>query len=251
MVVFRLMQGLIGAAIVLLSVRRDVTRLALIKLPGTENLWHAGAMKVVVPAPASAPRGPRMTRPDRRAEIARAAMECLKLHGYAALTARKVAEAAGLSLGHLTYCFADMDELLSETYRLASEELRHTTELGLEGAGQDPWARLESFMRGGYVPEILDPGYLRMRVDLWSAALTHPKIAETERALYDLYRTALEGHLLVAGPRTGTTAIRALADAVMALLDGLWLDVLRRGDLDAVENGIDACLDLARARLVR
>jgi hypothetical protein len=36
----------------------------------------------------------------------------------------------------------------------------------------------------------------------------------------------------------------------MALLDGLWLDVLRRGDVDAVENGIEACLDLARARLV-
>ena len=90
-----------------------------------------------------------------------------------------------------------------------------------------------------------------MRVDLWSAALTHPKIAETERALYDRYRGALEGHLRAAGPRTGTTAIRALADAVMALLDGLWLDVLRRGDFDAVENGIDACLDLASARLNR
>jgi TetR/AcrR family transcriptional regulator, transcriptional repressor of bet genes len=199
---------------------------------------------------AAPPRRPRMTRPDRRAEIARAATECLKRDGYAALTARKVAEAAALSLGHLTYSFADMDELLSETYRLASEELRHTTEVGLEGAGQDPWARLESFLRAGYAPEILDPGYLRMRVDLWSAALTHPKIAETERALYDRYRLALEGHLRAAGPRTGITAVRALADAVMALLDGLWLDFIRRGDLDAVENGIDACLDLARARLV-
>ena len=197
------------------------------------------------------PRRTRMTRPDRRAEIARVAMECLKLHGYAAFTARKVAEAAGLSLGHLTYSFADMDELLSETYRLASEELRHSTEIGLEGAGQDPWARLESFLRAGYAPEILDPGYLRMRVDLWSAALTHPRIAQTERALYDRYRTALEGHLHAAGPGSGATAIRMLTDAVMALLDGLWLDVLRRGDFDAIENGIDASLELARARLIR
>lgn len=177
-------------------------------------------------------------------------MECLKRDGYAALTARKVAQAAGLSLGHLTYSFVDMDELLAETYRLASDSLRHATDLELDSAGEDPWARLEGFLRAGFAPEILDPGYLRMRVDLWSAALTHPKIAETERALYDRYRLALEGLLRAAGPMTDATVVRALTDAVMALLDGLWLDVLRRGDPDAVENGIGACMDLARTRLV-
>ena len=191
-----------------------------------------------------------MTRPDRRAEIAQAAMECLKRDGYAALTARKVAAAAGLSLGHLTYSFADMDELLSETYRLASDALRQTTGMKLESAGQDPWARLEGFLRASFAPEILDPGYLRMRVDLWSAALIHPKIAETERALYDRYRVALEGLLRSAGPATDATTIRALTDATLALLDGLWLDVLRRGDADTIENGIEACMDLARTRLV-
>ena len=224
---------------------RSATRIDLTPVCGGVDLCHAGLMEDAAPSP----RRPRMTRPDRRAEIARAAMDCLKRHGYAALTARKVVEAAGLSLGHLTYSFADMDELLSETYRLASEDLRRTTALGLESAGQDPWARLESYLRAGYAPEILDAGYLRMRVDLWSAALTHPKIAETERLLYDRYRHALEQHLRAVGPDAGTTAIRALTDAMMALLDGLWLDVLRRGDIDAVENGIVACLDLAKSRL--
>jgi AcrR family transcriptional regulator len=194
-------------------------------------------------------RRSRKPRPDRRAEIALAAMECIKRYGYAALTARKVAEAAGLSLGHLTYSFADMDELMSEAYRAASEALRQTTAEELEGAGADPWARLEGYLRAGFTSDILEPGYLRMRVDLWSAALTHARIAETELALYDRYRAALEDLLRAAGPQAAPGAVKAVADAIMALLDGLWLDVLRRGDMTSVENALQACLDLARMRL--
>jgi AcrR family transcriptional regulator len=58
-----------------------------------------GRMDEATPLPS---RRPRKSRPDRRAEIAGAAMECLKRDGYAALTARRVAGAAGLSLGRLT-----------------------------------------------------------------------------------------------------------------------------------------------------
>lgn len=198
----------------------------------------------------SAPnRRARMARPDRRAEIAGAAMRCLRQHGYAALTARKVAQEAGLSLGHLTYSFADMDELLAEAYRLASDELRRTTAQGLVAAGDDPWARLVHFLRGGFTPEILDPGYLRMRVDLWSAALAHPGIAATERALYDRYRAQLEDLLRGCAARGRDVAVGPLTDAIMALLDGLWLDVLRRGDRASVDHGLQACVDLARMRL--
>jgi hypothetical protein len=142
-----------------------------------------------------------------------------------------------------------MDELLSETCRLASEALRHVPDQELDSAGLDPWVRLERFLRAGFAKKILDPGWLRMRVDLWSAALTHPGTAETERALYMRYRLALEGHLRACGPATERAAVRSLADAEMALLQGLWRDVLRRGDLDAVQNGLGACLALARARL--
>ena len=89
---------------------------------------------------------------------------------------------------------------------------------------------------------------MRMRVDFWSAALTHLKIAEAERALYDRFRAALEGHLRAHGPATGATNVGALTDAEMTLLDALWLDVHRRGDPDAAGNDIEACLDFARAR---
>ena len=40
-----------------------------------------------------------------------------------------------------------------------------------------------------------------------------------------------------------------LADLIMATLDGLWLDWLRRGDTAAVQNGLEGCVLFARLRL--
>ena len=40
-----------------------------------------------------------------------------------------------------------------------------------------------------------------------------------------------------------------MADMIMATLDGLWLDWLRRSDAVAVKNGLDGCVLFARLRL--
>jgi hypothetical protein len=42
----------------------------------------------------------------------------------------------------------------------------------------------------------------------------------------------------------GTERIEKSADAIMAMLDGLWLDWQRRRNMKALEHGISACLDL-------
>ncbi|MBK8439673.1 MAG: hypothetical protein IPL38_09230 [Rhodobacter sp.] len=71
----------------------------------------------------------------------------------------------------------------------------------------------------GFAPGFLTADHLRLRVDLWAAALWHPGIAATERALYARYRAALLDLLAELG---GTEEARAeVADTVMAALDGL------------------------------
>jgi hypothetical protein len=84
-----------------------------------------------------------------------------------------------------------------------------------------------------------------LRIDLGSAALTHPAIAATERALYDRYRDDLAGHLAALAGPDRLDRVPALSDTIMATLDGLWLDWMRRRDAGAVQNGLDGCLQLA------
>lgn len=172
------------------------------------------------------------TQTDRRSEIALAALRVLGREGHAGLTARKVAAEAGLSLGHITYNFSGMDEVLAEAYRHLSAQLRDVSDPQPAATPRD---RLSAFLRAGFTGDFLTPAHLRIRIDLWSAALTHPAVAETERALYAHYRAQLEERL---APLVPADRISALADLVMAALDGLWLDWMRRRDTGAVDNGL-------------
>ena len=72
-----------------------------------------------------------------------------------------------------------------------------------------------------------------------------------EAGLYDHYRgdltTLLEG---VAGEDPARRAqIPLLTDTLMAALDGLWLDWMRRRDAAGVQNGLEGCMVLIRTLL--
>lgn len=186
---------------------------------------------------------------DRRHEIAEAALRCLERVGYAELTARKVAAEAGMSLGHISYHFNGMDEVLAEAYRLAAERLQAAGDAKIVMPGATPAERLEAFLKAGFTDDVLSPGHLRARIDLWSVAIAHPSIAKVERALYDRYRSQVETLLHQVSDPWKTDRIPMVSDLIMATLDGLWLDWLRRHDAKAVQNGLEACVLFARLRL--
>lgn len=188
---------------------------------------------------------------NRRRDIAEAARRVLAREGYAQLSARKVAAEAGLSLGHITYNFSGMDDVLAEAYHVTSEQLREASMRSLAAAASDPLARLEAFLRAGFTDEFLEFHHLRMRIDLWSAACNSDVLADTERVLYDHYRQTLRELLMpLAAPNPSKVeSIPALLDTVMATQDGLWLDWFRRRDSVAVENGLRMCVVLVRSTL--
>ncbi len=195
----------------------------------------------------------RVVRPTaaRRAEIVAAALAILRSDGAAGLTARGVAARAGMALGQVTYHFRSMDELLVETHRAASAGLAAATAAAVADAGGSAADRLHAFLRAGFRPEFLTPDYLRLRLELWTAARHHPDLAATETALYAGYRVEMEAHLAALAAEAGgpSAAVPGVADALMALLDGLWLDALRRGPAAGVRAGLEAAMDLARLRL--
>lgn len=183
---------------------------------------------------------------QRREEIIKSAFLCLSEEGYAKLSARKIAARAEMSLGHISYHFKDMNELLVETYNYASRRLYEATQAGLVAKPGSSMSQLEIFLRSGFTGQFLDRSYLSVRIDFWSASLFHEDIAETERKLYAVYRERLLEilHNIAQENQCAPEAIERSADAVMAMLDGLWLDWQRSRNMKSIENGIAACLDL-------
>lgn len=191
---------------------------------------------------------PRLKSTSRKRDLAAAALRVLQRDGYAGVTARKIAAEAGMALGHISYHFPSVDALLAEAYALASDQLREagTQRLAVKASPQD---RLEAFLLAGFTPEFLTHSHLRMRIDLWSAALSHPAIADAERALYARYRTELDALLLALALPEKTGAIPLVSDMIMATLDGVWLDWMRRRDQTSTQNALLACMDYARVTL--
>lgn len=190
----------------------------------------------------------RRSSADRRTEITAAALECLIEHGYAGLTARRVAGRAGISLGHLTYHFANMEEVMVEAYRHVAQRLAITAPIG-ELAGLNPTQRFAKYLQSVYAPETLSPQNIRLRVDLWSAAQELGAVAEIERALHEEMRASIERHLTAISDPWKTGRIPAVLAFVLATLDGLWLEYMRHGDIEGIDAAIDACALFAKMRL--
>ncbi len=191
----------------------------------------------------------RLPAEDRRRQIAEAALACLKEDGPTGTTARRVALKAGVALGHITYHYKDMAEILAAAFALAAEAVQAAGKAELDRPGGTPTQRLERFLKAGFTPDLMTPAHLRLKIDLWSSALTLPALAVIERGLYDSHRRCVETLLDGMAADYAVGRIPAVADLVMATLDGLWLDWLRRGDAGAVQNGLDGAVLFARLRL--
>ncbi|WP_282691648.1 TetR family transcriptional regulator [Streptomyces sp. CC208A] len=153
--------------------------------------------------------------PERRERIVDAALRVVRRAGIGGLTHRTVAAEADVPLGSTTYHFASLDELLVGALRKANagfaEELGRRAVLdGDELAG--PLARLLGEWLGG------DRTGVELEYELYLAALRRSALRPVAAEWTESVVTAL-------APRTG----RATARAVVALLDGIGLQVLLTG----------------------
>ena len=193
-------------------------------------------------------RGARRSTAVRQGEIAAAALSCLTQYGYAGLTARRVAARAGISLGRLTYHFNNMDEVMIAAYHLAAEKLAQTEALG-DLKGLTASERFVKFLQSVYAPQTLTDDLIRLRVDLWSAAQAIPAVAHIERSLHAAIGAKVEAHLIAMCDPWKTGRIPMVQAFVMAMLDGLWLDYMRHGDIEAIDAAIETASHFVKMRL--
>ena len=135
----------------------------------------------------------RRLDPDRRSRIIDATLDIIAEHGVARTTHRKVAEAADVPLGSMTYHFSGMDELLTEAFRrLAATVSTHFTEL-LVMAGTPDEARQ------AVVAIITDASWTNTRhlllsYELYAFAARNPALQAVMRDWMEASRLALERH---------------------------------------------------------
>jgi DNA-binding transcriptional regulator YbjK len=92
-------------------------------------------------ADANAPRTNPRYDPDRRERIIASCLDVIAEHGVAGTSHRRVAAAAAVPLGSMTYHFTGMDELLHEAFGRFSREIAEQFECRLSAATSAEEAR--------------------------------------------------------------------------------------------------------------
>lgn len=154
---------------------------------------------------------PRRHDPDRRGRIIDAALDVMAEHGVAGTTHRKVAAAAAVPLGSMTYHFTSLEDLLLAAFTRLAEQVstRFNERLAQAATEQEALEIVVDEIIGE--PEAM-PRTLLLSYELYAFAARHPALRAVMQAWMRRSRCALEQHF---APET--------ARALDALIEGLMI----------------------------
>ncbi|MDQ0994166.1 TetR/AcrR family transcriptional regulator [Streptomyces sp. V3I7] len=162
----------------------------------------------------------RLSVPERREALLRAAVEQIEARGVAAVRIADVASALGVSNALVLYHFSTKEKLMAAAFAFAAEgDLAHLRKL--LSRRTTALRRLRSAVRW-YAPTGQAKGW-RLWVEGWAASLREPALREVTGNLDDRWKAAL-AEVISEGVAAGEFACPdppATALRLTALLDGL------------------------------
>jgi DNA-binding transcriptional regulator YbjK len=185
--------------------------------------------------PASGSSRPRRHDPDRRDRIIDACLDVIAEHGLAGTSHRRVAAAADVPLGSMTYHFSGMDELLREAFTRFADSIAQKAERRM-AAADDLDDALAEFVRNIDEDVFGTQRDLILTLELYTLAARRPEFRDITTAWMARTRATLVPFV---DPRTaqildamneGLTIHRALhADPASEGLAADALDRIARG----------------------
>ena len=141
----------------------------------------------------SSPRAGRPNDPGRRDRIIDACLDVITEAGVAGTSHRRVAEAAGVPLGSMTYYFDGMDQLLTEAFTRFSETVSAAFERRMAAAGNREEAKAAV---AAIISEDVfgTPRDLVLTHELYALAAREPRFRHITNAWMARSRASLERH---------------------------------------------------------
>jgi AcrR family transcriptional regulator len=177
-----------------------------------------------------------------RERMLRATLKLIADGGVAAVTNRRVAGAAGVSLGSLTYHFSSQAQLLRESLLLyVEEETARRERIALELASEKPGVEqvAEAVERLVAIPSDIPQQIAELELHLHAAR--DPELREASQRCFEAHERIASAALTALGISDGVLH----APAVVALMTGLAVRRLAAGGHDA-QGTSNALLALVR-----
>lgn len=181
-------------------------------------------------------------RTETRIALLRAAEDCLRTHGYAGLSTRRVAEAAHMPLSQIHYHFGSKDALVLALLEYQNSKLLDRQEAAF-ATDRPLWQRWDQAC--DYLDEDLASGYVRVLQEMIAAGWSNPEVAAAVRRFLTGWHALLHGLATEASERFGGFGPLDpgdIANLVGAAFMGAEAMIL----LDFEDNGIDVRRALRR-----
>jgi DNA-binding transcriptional regulator YbjK len=185
--------------------------------------------------------------PDTRERILRATVDLIGREGIAAVTNRRVAGAAGVGLGSLTYHFASQVDLLRESLLLfVGEEVARQEEIAAELRSSQPSVEQAAAEIERVVEESGDRIQRLAEFELHLQAARDPALQEASSRCFEAY----EGVAVAALELLEAPEPTRHARAIVALMHGMALRRLGTGGRDSsgVADGLPTIVRGASSR---
>lgn len=167
---------------------------------------------------------------ERRAQLIEATIRCVARRGLAETTIATVASEAGLSQGIINLHFHSKERLLTETLRYLADEYRTSLNDATANWQTDPAAGLEAMVDLCFQRSICNRDKLAVWFAFWGERRFRPtyrRICAARDDAHDELVRSMCAHLCKQGDYSDVEPV-LVADALSALTDGLWLDLLVR-----------------------
>ena len=176
-------------------------------------------------------RGRKASKETRRLQLIEATIDSLSKRGYSETTMADVADGAGLSRGIVNFHFESKDKLLVATLQHMADEYAAHWRGALDKAGPDPAARLAALVAADFDRAVCNRRKLAAWFAFWGEAKSRPTYQALCGALDEVYQAAVV-ELCVALIEAGGYPLdpRQTALALDAMLEGLWLRLMMRGE---------------------
>ncbi|MGW0050053.1 TetR/AcrR family transcriptional regulator [Nocardia cyriacigeorgica] len=199
----------------------------------------------------------RLSVEERRAHLIEAAIGLAEKKGVAGVTTRDVAQAAGVSLGVVHYCFENKDALMTELVKALSMELRDSVD-----ANETVWqeagtgkAALQTLVRNGLelmwlnieaTPERQLLTYETTTYALREGEQTPAKlaIAREQYAFNDSTVADILDHARDATSTEWSVPVQTLSRFTLSVIDGIVLRWLVDNDSESVRTQLDVLSEM-------
>lgn len=167
----------------------------------------------------------------RKPVILEAAMAVIAKHGLSATTMERVAKAAGVSPGTVTFHFASKDKLLLETLDTVALEFEMARREAVARGGGDPVKALEAMIDVNLGAKLTEPRKVAVWHAFWGEAKPRRVYLERVGAFDDAYHKSLEELFreLIEQGGYGHLDAEAVTYGFAGLLESLWQEVLTDG----------------------